>query len=164
MDSGERVDDAVNILTYPLPPAKGAITITTEDYKRLASNEYLNDKIIEFYLKYLHIEQLTEERKQKTHIFSTFFYNVLTNRASTSNRQSTAQERHEGVKKWIKDVNIFEKDFIVMPINHQLSHWFLAIICYPTLAMPNTAVNAERTSLYLSTFSPRFKRSRYSIF
>lgn len=41
-----------------------------------------------------------------------------------------AQKRHARVKKWTKNVNLFEKDFVVVPINEN-AHWFLAIICFP---------------------------------
>jgi hypothetical protein len=39
------------------------------------------------------------------------------------------------VKKWTKDVNIFDKDFIIVPMNKN-AHWHLAIICYPALISP----------------------------
>lgn len=32
-------------------------------------------------------------------------------------------------------MNIFEKDFIVIPINKN-AHWYIAIICYPNLREP----------------------------
>ena len=38
--------------------------------------------------------------------------------------------RHDRVKRWTRKVNIFEKDFIVIPINENY-HWYLAIICFP---------------------------------
>lgn len=41
-----------------------------------------------------------------------------------------AQKRHARVKNWTKNVNLFEKDFIIVPINENC-HWFLAIICFP---------------------------------
>ena len=34
------------------------------------------------------------------------------------------------MKRWTRKVNIFEKDFVVVPINEN-SHWYLSIICYP---------------------------------
>ena len=34
-------------------------------------------------------------------------------------------------------MNLFEKDFIIIPINEQ-SHWFLAIVCFPQLKGPVT--------------------------
>lgn len=41
-----------------------------------------------------------------------------------------AQKRHARVKTWTKHVNLFDKDFIIVPINESC-HWFLAIICFP---------------------------------
>jgi sentrin-specific protease 7 len=50
---------------------------------------------------------------------------------------TAAQKRHLRVKNWTKNVNLFEKDYIIIPINEQ-SHWFLAIICFPHLNEPCT--------------------------
>lgn len=133
-------DGVCNILIYP-PTGKGGLPINTKDYICLGIDQYLNDVIIDFYLKYLHNEVLTDEQRAKTHIFSTFFYNTLTNTKllgqSNDVKLTAAQKRHERVKNWTKQVNIFEKDFIIIPINQQ-SHWFLAIICFPSLRGPVT--------------------------
>ena len=45
---------------------------------------------------------------------------------------SLAEKRYERVRRWTKEVNIFEKDFVIVPINEN-SHWFVAVICYPGL-------------------------------
>ena len=45
---------------------------------------------------------------------------------------SLAEERYERVRRWTKNVNIFEKEFVIVPINEN-SHWFVAVICYPGL-------------------------------
>lgn len=130
------------ILIYP-PPDEGphGISINTEDYECLAIDQYLNDVIIDFYLKYLHRELLTNEQNAQTHIFSQFFYKRLTTMQTrkTANdvRMSAAQRRHARVKSWTKGVNLFEKDYIIIPINEQ-QHWFLAIICFPRLSGPVT--------------------------
>lgn len=50
---------------------------------------------------------------------------------------SAAQKRHARVKTWTKNVNLFEKDFVIVPINEN-AHWFLAIICFPGLNGPQT--------------------------
>lgn len=131
--------NASNILIYPAT-GKGGIEVKANDYICLASDQYLNDVIIDFYLKYLLNQVLTVDQQAKTHIFSSFFYNTLTNtkHMGSSNKDVTltaAQKRHERVKKWTKNVNIFEKDYIVVPINQQ-SHWFLAIICFLPLKGP----------------------------
>lgn len=136
----EESDVVRKILIYP-PSGKGGISINTEDYLCLASDQYLNDVIIDFYLQYVLREMLTPEQRQKTHVFSSFFYNRLTQSTKSGNsngeKLTAAQKRHERVKTWTKNVNLFDKDFIIIPINEQ-SHWFLAIICYPALKGPVT--------------------------
>ncbi|XP_075164441.1 uncharacterized protein LOC142237012 isoform X2 [Haematobia irritans] len=128
------------LLIYP--PGKGGISINTEDYMCLATDQYLNDIIIDFYLKWVHDNIIPEAQKERTHIFSTFFYKRLTTLTRHVNhdkdvKQSAAQKRHARVQNWTKNVNLFEKDFVIIPINEQ-SHWFLAIICFPRLKGPVT--------------------------
>ncbi|PSN57920.1 hypothetical protein C0J52_00233 [Blattella germanica] len=134
-------DEIQTILVYPPPPSKGGIPINTEDYACLGEDQFLNDVIIDFYLKYLTLSVLSEEDQARTHVFSSFFYKRLTTRPPKSRRShpveddpklSPAEKRHSRVKSWTKNVNIFEKDFIIIPINEHC-HWFLAIICFPGL-------------------------------
>lgn len=39
------------LFTYPAPPAVGGITVTNEDLYCLNDGEFLNDVVIEFYIK-----------------------------------------------------------------------------------------------------------------
>jgi Ulp1 family protease len=59
------------MLTYP-PKAKHPIHIYQADYNRLNMGEYLNDTIIDFYLKFL-IQNVIPD-PERFHIFGTFFY------------------------------------------------------------------------------------------
>ncbi|EFA03603.1 hypothetical protein TcasGA2_TC013691 [Tribolium castaneum] len=134
------VSEIKALLMYPAE-GRGRITINTEDYMCLGQDQFLNDVIIDFYLKYL-LLNLPKERQDKVHIFSTFFYKRLTTKPLKASRKSQpteidpnlspAQKRHSRVKTWTKNVNIFEKDFIIVPINENC-HWFLAIICFPNM-------------------------------
>ncbi|XP_025163785.1 uncharacterized protein LOC105182689 isoform X2 [Harpegnathos saltator] len=124
------------ITVYPPPPAKGGIAINTEDYLCLGEDQFLNDVIIDFYLKYLTLEVLSESDQHRTHVFSSYFYKRLTSphaqAAENTSPMTPAAKRHARVQKWTKNVNIFEKDFVIIPINEH-AHWFLAIICFPGL-------------------------------
>ncbi|XP_043281309.1 uncharacterized protein [Venturia canescens] len=121
---------------YPPPPSKGGIAINTEDYVCLGEDQFLNDAIIDFYLRYLTLEVLSEADHNRTHVFSSYFYKRLTSPhaqvGESSPALTPAARRHARVQKWTKNVNIFEKDFVIIPINEH-AHWFLAIICYPGL-------------------------------
>ncbi|XP_012059449.1 PREDICTED: sentrin-specific protease 6-like [Atta cephalotes] len=128
-------DDIQIIITYPSFPVERGITITTAHYLCLAEDQYLNDTVIEFYLKYLTLEVLSEFDQRRTHVFSSFFYQrLITHFGETQNTipMTLAAERHARVQRWTRDVNIFEKDFVIIPINKD-EHWFLAIICFPGL-------------------------------
>ncbi|XP_024083624.1 uncharacterized protein LOC106662776 isoform X2 [Cimex lectularius] len=128
------------IMVYPPPPTKGGISINTEDYACLGEDQFLNDVIIDFYLKWLFLTKLSPEDQKRTHIFSSFFYKRLTTKASPGGfnkyqddpKLSPAEKRHARVKGWTKSVDLFSKDFIIIPINENC-HWFLGIICFPGL-------------------------------
>ncbi|XP_068021266.1 sentrin-specific protease 6 isoform X3 [Melanerpes formicivorus] len=132
------------LIVYPPPPAKGGISVTNEDLHCLNEGEFLNDVIIDFYLKYLVLEKLKKEDADRIHVFSSFFYKRLNQRErrnihETSNL-SIQQRRHGRVKTWTRHVDIFEKDFIFVPLN-EAAHWFLAVICFPGLEKPRYEPN-----------------------
>ncbi len=62
------------------PPSGGSVTVTHEDYTCLADESFLNDTIIEFYFKWLQCEVMSEKDRNRTHFFTTYFYNKLTKR------------------------------------------------------------------------------------
>lgn len=79
-----RSSEIKEILMYP-KEGQGRLSINTEDYMCLAVGQFLNDKIIDFYLKYLW-ENLPPEQQEKVHIFSTFFYKRLTTKGTRSQK------------------------------------------------------------------------------
>ncbi|XP_071183213.1 sentrin-specific protease 6-like isoform X2 [Salvelinus alpinus] len=124
------------IILYPPHPARGGISVTNEDLHCLNEGEFLNDVIIDFYLKYLVSAMLKEEDANRSHMFSSFFYKRLT---QTEQRKTPCSEdlpvkkrRHNRVRTWTRNVDLFQKDFIFVPINES-AHWFLAVICFPGL-------------------------------
>ncbi|XP_078265642.1 sentrin-specific protease 7 isoform X2 [Rhinoraja longicauda] len=127
---------AQKIIVFPPPPTKGGLAVTTEDLECLEEGEFLNDVIIDFYLKYLLLKKAPKELAERTHIFSSFFYRRLTRKDNAEseepNNLSIQYKRHQRVKTWTRHVDIFTKDFIFMPVNEE-SHWYLAVICFPGL-------------------------------
>ncbi|KFP51424.1 Sentrin-specific protease 7, partial [Cathartes aura] len=124
-----------NLIVYPPPPAKGGLGVTREDLECLEYGEFLNDVIIDFYLKYLLLEKVPKHLADRTHIFSSFFYKCLTRTEKNSEgdlKVSAAQRRHRRVRTWTRHINIFSKDYIFVPVNEE-SHWYIAVICFPWL-------------------------------
>ena len=57
---------------------------------------------------------------EKIYIFNTFFYKKI----------SGGGQFQDSIIKWTGEINIFEKDYLIIPINEAL-HWILAIVCFP---------------------------------
>uniref|UniRef100_A0A3Q0T779 Ubiquitin-like protease family profile domain-containing protein n=1 Tax=Amphilophus citrinellus TaxID=61819 RepID=A0A3Q0T779_AMPCI len=121
----------IRLIQFPPPPLKGGITVTMEDLQCLDSGQYLNDVIIDFYLKYL-LQNASAAVAERSHIFSSFFYKQLTRR---DNDLSSLWKKILRVKTWTRHVDIFKKDFLFVPVNQE-AHWYLVVICFPGLDEP----------------------------
>ncbi|KAE9533994.1 hypothetical protein AGLY_008730 [Aphis glycines] len=83
----------------------------------------INDYKINWYAK-----KLSEEDRERMYVFSTYFYTTLAKSFNASDypaHYTASQIRHEKVKRWTKNVDIFKKDFVFIPVNEN-RHWFLA--------------------------------------
>ncbi|CAH2223082.1 SUMO1 sentrin specific peptidase 7 L homeolog isoform X1 [Pelobates cultripes] len=124
------------LLVYPPPPTKGGLGVTNEDLECLEHGEFLNDVIIDFYLKFLLLEKFPRVFAEKCHIFSSFFFKCLTRKDvgldDNKTTLTSAQRRHQRVKTWTRHIDLFSKDFVFVPVNEN-SHWYLVVICFPGL-------------------------------
>ncbi|ORX61117.1 cysteine proteinase [Piromyces finnis] len=109
-------------------PFKGidSVIITTEDVERLKSNFFLNDSLIEFYLKYLY-DQLSISFKKKFHLINSFFYEQI---LRLSKKEKTPKEIYQHIKKWTSKVDLFSKQYLIIPINQDY-HWHMLVIYNP---------------------------------
>uniref|UniRef100_UPI0037E7E45B sentrin-specific protease 7b n=1 Tax=Semicossyphus pulcher TaxID=241346 RepID=UPI0037E7E45B len=124
------------LIQYPAAPCKGRISVSKEDLACLASGEFLNDVIIDFYLKYLLLEGVGGSVAERSHVFSSFFYKQLSRRRAAGEDDAPSvpdrHVRHQRVKTWTRHVDIFTKDFLFVPVNQE-AHWFLVVVCFPAL-------------------------------
>lgn len=111
-------------LVYPRDGKKKS-TVEWLDLERLNEGEFFNDTLISFYLRYL--EQKCEERNpemaKRIYFFNSFFYASL-----TKTQRGKKGINYEAVQKWTRGMDIFNCDFVVVPINESL-HWYFAVIC-----------------------------------
>eukprot|EP01036_Dinobryon_divergens_P031028 gene31028-40363_t len=96
------------------------------DLERLEPKVFLNDSLIDF--KIFHILlNLSPEKREAVHLLGCSFYSNL-----QSFRRKQVQRYNELLCNIMRVVNIFTKDFILIPINVKGSlHWSLCIIVRP---------------------------------
>lgn len=99
------------------------IEITEKDIDCLKSCQFLNDKIINFYLKYMYRTLLNHEQQRKVHIFDSFFSEALD------------QMDESRVIRWLRRIDVFEKEYILVPALID-QHWFLIVICNASSLLP----------------------------
>ena len=130
--------DHTKLCEFPLG-VKESVSVCLTDYKTLQHDTFLNDIIIDFYIKYLFNVFLSKEEKSSVYIFTSMFYKRLNTNptkpskyASYENDPSLKPEekRFRRVKGWTKNVNLFEKNIVVIPICEN-KHWYLIIAVKP---------------------------------
>ncbi|KAH8702132.1 hypothetical protein BGW36DRAFT_289987 [Talaromyces proteolyticus] len=87
--------------------------------------EFLNDNLITFYLRFLehHLERNNPDVAKRVYFFNSYFFEILT---KTANGKRGIN--YEGVQKWTRNVDLFSRDYVIVPINQE-AHWYVAIIC-----------------------------------
>lgn len=111
-------------LVYPRIGKKKA-EVTVYDRDRLRDDEFLNDNLIGFYMRFLqdHLERTNPQAAQRVYFFNSYFFDTL-----TKTPKGERGINYSGVEKWTRSVNLFNYDYVVVPIN-QSAHWYVAVIC-----------------------------------
>lgn len=101
---------------------KNRATVDKIDIPRLDESEFLNDNLINFYIRHLQfrLEKERPELLRKVYFFSTFFFEKL--------KSTKGKINYDGVKAWTSRVDLLSYDYIFVPVNEH-AHWYLAIIC-----------------------------------
>ncbi|CAL0300824.1 unnamed protein product [Lupinus luteus] len=121
-------DEAFDEVIYP----KGepdAISINKRDVELLRPETFINDTIIDFYIKYLK-NKIPDHEQGRFHFFNCFFFRKLADLDKDPSSACDGKAAFQRVRKWTRRVNLFEKDYIIIPINYSL-HWSLIVICHP---------------------------------
>ncbi|KAK4271319.1 hypothetical protein QN277_020030 [Acacia crassicarpa] len=121
-------DETFDEIIYP----KGepdAVSISKRDIELLQPETFVNDNIIDFYIKYLK-NKIPPNEQNRFHFFNCFFFRKLADLDKDPSSACNGKEAFQRVRKWTRKVNLFEKDYIFVPINYSL-HWSLIVICHP---------------------------------
>jgi len=118
----------------------GSIELANRDVHFLDDEQCLNDSVLDFFLK-LVVEVLApEELRNELYVASTFFFQKL-----TSGGVKTGEAGWDNVRRWTQSLSggLLGQQFVVVPINEQNVHWWLAVVCHPGRAysMPSSGGN-----------------------
>jgi hypothetical protein len=104
-----------------------------QDIERLDEGQFLNDSLINFYLRYLEHGLLEEgpDLVKRVYFHNTFFYKTLT--TITRGHRGI---NYEAVERWTAKVDLLSYDYIIVPVNES-THWYLAIICNAPKLLPS---------------------------
>lgn len=125
-------------LVYPAS-GRNRQSVTWDDLGRLEDDEFLNDSLIALFLRYLENNSNPDEVK-RMHVFNSYFYaNLSRNKAQTPARNID----YNSVKSWTKNINLFNRDFVVVPVCES-NHWYVMIICnLPALRRNHDGAESE---------------------
>ncbi|OIV97855.1 hypothetical protein TanjilG_12612 [Lupinus angustifolius] len=147
-DSGEsrcyfpNFEESFDEVVYP----KGdpdAVSLSKRDVDLLQPDTFINDTIIDFYIQYLK-SQIQEEEKLRFHFFNSFFFRKLADMDKNPSSASDGKAAFLRVRKWTRKVNLFDKDYIFIPVNFNL-HWSLIVICHPGEAVNFNGKEVEKS-------------------
>uniref|UniRef100_A0A7S2UME4 Ubiquitin-like protease family profile domain-containing protein n=1 Tax=Attheya septentrionalis TaxID=420275 RepID=A0A7S2UME4_9STRA len=114
------------VLTY------SGIGLTEMDKLRLWPHTYLNDSLVNFYLKYT--QRHPPRSRGNVFTFSTYFYTRISylDGGQTAYRDNKASRKKlfQDLKGWSKGVNIFDKKYLIIPINYS-EHWTFVLVFNP---------------------------------
>ncbi|KAL1271510.1 hypothetical protein QQF64_030526 [Cirrhinus molitorella] len=84
--------------------------LTMDDLSTLYGQNWLNDQVMNMYG-----DLVMDSVPEKVHFFNSFFYDKLRTKG------------YDGVKRWTKNVDIFQKDLLLIPIHLEV-HWSLVSV------------------------------------
>ncbi|KAM9718281.1 sentrin-specific protease 3b [Menidia menidia] len=99
--------------------------LTMDDLGTLYGQNWLNDQVMNMYG-----DLVMDSVPERVHFFNSFFYDKLRTKG------------YEGVKRWTKNVDIFQKDLLLIPIHLEV-HWSLVSVDIPRRAI--TYFDSQRT-------------------
>jgi sentrin-specific protease 1 len=96
---------------------------------------WLNDEVINYFLKICLKNRdikicANEPGRRQSHFFNSFFVQTMFDEKNR-NRNRRGRYNYENVKKWSRQVpgkDIFNLKYIFCPINHDNTHWTVAVI------------------------------------
>ncbi|XWS68990.1 hypothetical protein CRYUN_Cryun04dG0141100 [Craigia yunnanensis] len=140
---------------YPSRDDPESVEICFGDIDSLAPETFLTSQIMNFYIRYLQQQASPTNRVIcDCHFFNTYFYQKL--KDAVSYKGSDKDALFIKFRRWWKGVNIFQKAYVLIPINEDY-HWSLVIICIPDKEDESGPIILHLDSLGLHSSGSVFK-------
>lgn len=105
-----------------------AVSVSKRDVDLLQPDTFVNDTIIDFYIKYLK-NKIKPEERHRFHFFNSFFFRKLADLDKDPLYTFDGKAAFQRVRKWTRKVDLFEKDYVFIPVNYNY-HWSLIVMCH----------------------------------
>ncbi|XP_061445519.1 sentrin-specific protease 3 isoform X2 [Rhineura floridana] len=123
MQSYQRMPGNAMVRTFRVTYKRHVVTM--DDLQTLYGPNWLNDQVMNMYG-----DLVMDTVPDKVHFFNSFFYDKLRTKG------------YEGVKRWTKNVDIFNKDLLLIPIHLEV-HW--SLVCVEVKRKKITYLDSQRT-------------------
>ncbi|WEJ95340.1 ubiquitin-like-specific protease [Yamadazyma tenuis] len=114
-------------LQYKFPDGKPFI-VTQSDFKTLYNNDWVNDTIIDFFIKF-EIQQAVHNgnmKQEDVYAFNSFFFlKLMSNPENFQDRELIGY--YQNVTRWVSKIDLFSYQNLIIPINES-SHWYGCLI------------------------------------
>jgi len=116
------------------------IELRAHELDLLGEEKFLNDSVIDFFLKLIVDVVAPPNLRNDLHVTSSFFFSKLTAAGVTN-----GEEGWENVQRWTRAMpnGLLSQKFIAVPVNEQNIHWWLAVVCHPRTALEGAAPAAN---------------------
>ncbi|CAH8637315.1 unnamed protein product [Schistosoma rodhaini] len=98
---------------------KFKLVVTRRELMTLTGTNWLSDMVINFYLQLLQRRSQHQTNLPRIAVLSTFFYAKLT---------APIGGGYSGVRRWTRQIKLFDQDIILIPIHDRGMHWCLSCI------------------------------------
>lgn len=126
-------------LSYKFLDSK-KFTITNSDFKTLYNNDWINDSVIDFFIKY-DIDQAVKNnlfKQDEIFAFNSFFFNKLMTKSKdtpslkdgeeiVSLDKDTLPDYYGNIKRWLNKIDLMKYPYVIIPINENL-HWYCCVV------------------------------------
>lgn len=105
---------------------KKVFSITYSDFKTLYDNDWINDSLIDFFIKYEMDKAVYQKhlfKQSDIYAFNSFFFTKL----MSGDEFDDNIDYYGNIKRWLNKLNLMSYPNIIIPINENL-HWYCCVI------------------------------------